>query len=272
MPGSPTDDAADRVRRAYEKTQSLDIAEVPASGEELADLARNWQAEELPGLQRTIANLQLANLAQGIVDPVFAALATALKAVDLPSFSLLDAACATGYYGEVIHSLDPRDITYSGCDYSPAMIESARAYYPDVPFSVQDLTALTHPDRSFDVVLLSGVLEHIPDYRRAIERSSRVADRYLIVHRCPTTSGPTHERTIGTQYNIRTPRTFFSLGLLKSEFSDTGFELVKSVEVYPRPGGWRRRLRRMAGRRLKGREQRGTLTLVFRRREASGRP
>ena len=92
------------------------------------------------------------------------------------------------------------------------MIESARAHHPGVPFSVEDLTALTKADRSFDVVLLSGVLEHIPEYQKAIDEAGRVAREYLIVHRSPMLSGPDHIRTIGTQYNIKTPRTFFSLG------------------------------------------------------------
>ena len=99
--------------------------------------------------------------------------------------------------------------------------------------SVEDLTALTKGDRSFDVVLLSGVLEHIPDYRTAINEAGRVARGFLIVHRCPTAVGPEHVRTIGTQDNIKTPRTFFSLARLESEISTAGFDRIGSIDVYP---------------------------------------
>ncbi len=261
----PADDQTDGVSRAYKQAQTLSIVERSASDEELELLARNWQDDEIPAMQRTVADIQLANLTRGIVDPVFTSLAAALKHVDRPRFSILDAACASGYYSEVIAALDPRPIDYAGCDYSPAMIEMARAHYPDLPFSVQDLTALTLEDRSVDVVLLAGVLEHIPDYRSAIDEATRVGREYLIVHRCPTTSTRGHERTIGTQYNIRTPRTFFAQKVLASEFAEAGFGLVASIDVYPKRRTLVQRLRRtISG--WRGRRHRGTQTLVFRRR------
>jgi SAM-dependent methyltransferase len=243
------------VDRLYSEAQSVDSVEVPASVAELQALADNWKDSDLPELQRRIADVQLAALAQGTVDPVFVALAEALKRIKLPRFSILDAACATGYYSDVIRRLDPRPIDYTGCDYSRAMIESARAHYPRVPFLVEDLTSLTLADKTFDVVLLSGVLEHIPDYPQAIREAARVARRYLIVHRCPTTSGAAHERMIGGQYNIRTPRTYFSPRLLESEFAAAAFEPIESIDVYPRRAG----APKPGARR--------TLTLVFRRRE-----
>ena len=243
-----------RVDRLYAEIQSDGPVDVPASDDELAPLADNWKDAELPELQRRIADVQLVDLAKGVVDPVFAALAKALKRVDAPRFSLLDAACASGYYSEVIRVLDPRAIDYAGCDYSPSMVDSARAHYPGVPFSVEDLTGLSQADRSFDVVLLAGVLEHVPDYPRAIHEAGRVAARYLIVHRCPTTTGPAHERTIGTQYNIRTPRTYFSLARLTAEVADAGFELIDSIDVYPKSPGRARP------------DTHRTLTLVFSRR------
>ena len=234
---SPTE-----IDRIYSEAQTATPFEVPATDSDLDDLAAAWQDDEIPELQRRVVDVQLANLERGIADPVFTALATALTHVDLASFSILDTACASGYYSEVIRLLDPRPIAYEGCDYSPAMIESARAHNPGVPFSVEDLTALTKPDRSFDVVLLAGVLEHIPEYQKAIAEAGRVARSYLIVHRSPMLSGPDHIRTIGTQYNIKTPRTFFSLARLESEIAQVGFEPIASIDVYPtkRPASARR--------------------------------
>ena len=222
------------IDRLYLEAQTIETFEEPASDAELGVLSDAWQDDAIPDLQRRVVDAQLANLERGVVDPVFTALATALTHVELERFSILDAACASGYYSEVIRLLDPRPIAYEGCDYSPAMIESAQAHHPGLPFSVEDLTALTKADRSVDVVLLSGVLEHIPEYRTALAESVRVARDYLIVHRCPTQPGPEHVRTIGTQYNVRTPRTFFSAELLTSEVAALGFDLVATVDVYPK--------------------------------------
>jgi putative methyltransferase (TIGR04325 family) len=225
--------ATTEIDRLYASIQSVEIADRTATDAELAALAGAWQDDTLPDLQRQVADVQLAELARGIVDPVFAALATALASVELPRFSLLDVACASGYYSEVIRRLDPRPIAYEGCDYSAAMVESARAHYPGVTFSVEDLTTLSKADRSYEVVLASGVLEHIPDYRAALAQATRVARDTLIIHRCPTVAAAVHVRTIGTQYRIETPRTFFSEDRLVAEVAELGFERVGSIDVYP---------------------------------------
>ena len=256
------------IDRIYAEAQTLGPAEVPASDDELRELSDVWQDEEIPAAQRRVVDVQLANLAKGQVDPVFAALAAALRHVDLPRFSILDGACASGYYSEVIRRLDPRPIAYEGCDYSAAMIASAQEHQPGVPFSVEDLTALTKADDSVDVVLLAGVLEHIPDYPKALGESSRVAREYLIVHRCPTVSGHAHVRTIGTQYNIRTPRTFFSLPLLASEVASVGFDQIATIDVYPSAKATRLTDEADDDTAARIRASR-TLTLVFRRRPSA---
>jgi SAM-dependent methyltransferase len=171
----------------------------------------------------------LANLEEGIVDPVFVPVIEALNALPLEHFSLLDAACATGYYSEVVQSQVPKPVQYRGCDFSSAMIEQARRYYPDLQFDVEDLTGLTYPDRGFDVVLLSGALEHIPGFEDAVSEACRVCSSYLILHRCPLTSGSEHEYTAGSQYNIETSRIYFSRRPLINGFAQHGLALDREV-------------------------------------------
>ena len=67
----------------------------------------------------------------------------------------------------------------TGIDYSPNMVEEARQELAkhditDVTLEVGDLTDLQFPDESFDKVFASEVLEHIPDYRKAISEMARV--------------------------------------------------------------------------------------------------
>ena len=92
----------ERSTGLYAEAQTLGPAEVPASDDELRELADVWQDADIPAAQRRVVDVQLANLAKGEVDPVFAALAEALQHVDLVRFSILDGACASGYYSEVI--------------------------------------------------------------------------------------------------------------------------------------------------------------------------
>jgi ubiquinone biosynthesis O-methyltransferase len=66
-----------------------------------------------------------------------------------------------------------------GIDYSPNMVEEARAALAehgltDVTVEVGDLTDLRFADEEFDKVYASEVLEHIPDYQKAVSELARV--------------------------------------------------------------------------------------------------
>jgi|GEM_PF-6411077 hypothetical protein len=75
-------------------------------------LANNWRAGHIPAQQRSVVDKQISAMRSGDIDPVFASCIAALKAVKLESFSLLDGACASGYYSDVLQALDPRAIEY----------------------------------------------------------------------------------------------------------------------------------------------------------------
>jgi 2-polyprenyl-3-methyl-5-hydroxy-6-metoxy-1,4-benzoquinol methylase len=264
--------ASEAVTRAFESAQVLKAPERAIGKAELDAFSMNWQDDQIPMLQRRVVEVQLAHLRDGIVDPVFASLARTLKHIDLERFSLLDVACASGYYSEVVSSLDDREITYAGCDYSRAMVEAARSLYPQTTFSVQDVTDLRERDGSHDVVLVAGVLEHVPGFERAIAEVCRVARHNVIVHRCPLTSSRAHLHTLGSQYNIETPRTWFAKHALLAEFAAHGFELAAEVPTYEQISEGpplRERLRRLPAT-LKGfgrvaPERRSVVSLVFRR-------
>ena len=209
-----------------------------------ATLADNWKVATIPQQQRGIADRQLHDLREGNIHPVFASLQLALQAVKLDRFSLLDAACASGYYYEVIRTLDCRKIAYTGSDYSPAMIEAAKTFYPDVAFEVQDVTKTSYADHQFNVVLLSGAIEHIPAYHEALSESCRVAKDYLIIHRCPLTHHKEHESTVNIQYGAEILKMYFSKPLLLEEIRTHGFSLVQEIETY-RERGFRGGIRRV---------------------------
>jgi hypothetical protein len=87
------------------------------------------------------------------------------------------------------------------------------------------LTSLTFSDQCFDVVLVSGVLEHIPAYESAISEVCRTATTYVILHRCATTDSIENRYASGFLYNIKTPRIFYSREILIKEFEKHGFSL-----------------------------------------------
>lgn len=80
-----------------------------------------------------------------------------------PHSSVLDVGCGTG---SILHRLEPtRGV---GLDLSPRMVHLARAKYPNLEFRVEDIARPVRRER-YDFVLLSDVLEHLPDLEAALE-------------------------------------------------------------------------------------------------------
>jgi phosphatidylethanolamine/phosphatidyl-N-methylethanolamine N-methyltransferase len=69
----------------------------------------------------------------------------------------------------------PADVEVLATDYTPAMLERARAHArPGITFRVMDGQALDLPDGGFDAALLHMVLEVIPDPVRCLAEVARV--------------------------------------------------------------------------------------------------
>ncbi len=229
--GGATAVATRDTHTVYQTAQTLRIQERPCARAELEHLTEQWKDAEIPALQGRVVTHQLEELRHGRVDPVFQSLLRSLVKIHLPSFSFLDAACASGYYSEVLE-LDGRSIEYVGSDYSPHQIDAARKRYPDLKFEVQDLTETTFAERQFDVVMAAGVLEHMPSYEKAIDELARISRQYVILHRLPLSFTAETSYHIGSQYSILTPRIRFSAAEIEEHFADHGFHVVEETLTY----------------------------------------
>ncbi|MEO1087728.1 MAG: class I SAM-dependent methyltransferase [Acidobacteriota bacterium] len=124
-----------------------------------------------------------------------------LPRVDSPSgaelLRVLDAGCGNGRFGRFLAASTPRAVDYTGVDSSVGLIEAARRT-DDLPgrFVAADLqewldaSAAGAPsqeagDRSYDLVVLFGVLHHVPGRtarRRLLnDLASRVSEGGLLV-------------------------------------------------------------------------------------------
>jgi ubiquinone/menaquinone biosynthesis C-methylase UbiE len=145
-----------------------------------------WMDDGIPVQQREGVERELAAYRSGARVAVFDALVDVLddNIPRLAGRSLLEVGCSSGYYSEVLRIAN-LEVAYSGCDYSKAFVTMARAMYPGVQFDVQDATALSYGDHSFDIVISGGCLLHIGEFEKAIAESSRVAREYVVFHRTP---------------------------------------------------------------------------------------
>lgn len=97
-----------------------------------------------------------------------------------PGARVLDLGCGEGRHVHGLHMLGGLNVI--GVDLDEASLEKARAGLASLPksptgttrFETGDATALDFPDQSFDAVICSEVLEHLPDYDAAIAEIRRV--------------------------------------------------------------------------------------------------
>ena len=93
--------------------------------------------------------------------------------LDIRSKDALEIGCGNGHGAYLINQRAPR--SYIGMDVMEAQIEKARRRYPHYQFLIQDATDLSQfADASKDVVIIFGVLHHIPEWRKVIDEVRRV--------------------------------------------------------------------------------------------------
>jgi len=100
--------------------------------------------------------------------PLFQRLGLNVKDKDI-----LEIGCGNGYGGYLINQLQPK--SYVGLDVMEEQIEIACRNYPQYKYLVQDATDLSQfGNASKDVVIIFGVLHHIPEWRKVIDEIKRV--------------------------------------------------------------------------------------------------
>jgi ubiquinone/menaquinone biosynthesis C-methylase UbiE len=94
--------------------------------------------------------------------------------VELDGKRVLDAGCGSGYSTRLIAERF-RPSRLAAFDLMPEQIERARERHGRLAeFSLGDVTAIAHPDESFDAAFVFGVLHHVPGWRQALSELSRV--------------------------------------------------------------------------------------------------
>jgi ubiquinone/menaquinone biosynthesis C-methylase UbiE len=93
--------------------------------------------------------------------------------LDLLNKDVLEIGCGNGHGAYLLNQRSPS--SYVGLDVMEEQIEKARKRYPQFKFLVQDATDLSQfADASKDVVIIFGVLHHIPEWRKVIDEVKRV--------------------------------------------------------------------------------------------------
>jgi ubiquinone/menaquinone biosynthesis C-methylase UbiE len=93
--------------------------------------------------------------------------------LDIKDKDVLEIGCGNGYGGYLLNQLQPK--SYIGLDVMEEQVAIAQKKYPQYQFLVQDATDLSQfADASKDVVIIFGVLHHIPEWRKVLDEIARV--------------------------------------------------------------------------------------------------
>ena len=87
---------------------------------------------------------------------------------------ILEIGCGSGYGAELLFTLNPS--SYIGVDLMSEQVDLAKKRdLPDAIFTVQDASNLVDvPNNSMDIVVIFGVLHHIPAWREVLSECYRV--------------------------------------------------------------------------------------------------
>jgi ubiquinone/menaquinone biosynthesis C-methylase UbiE len=88
-----------------------------------------------------------------------------------PGAKVVDLGCGSGIF---THLLQLQGCDCVGLDLSPKLVAIGRRNYPDIEFLEGDVEHLPFPTASFDGVLLSGIVHHLPDPARCAAEVFRV--------------------------------------------------------------------------------------------------
>ena len=189
-----------------------------------------WQSEEIPARQRGLVQRSLAGMYRGEEMPEYRILAEVMKPHVLPGCSVLELGCSSGYVYEILEYYLKMQLRYTGVDYSEAMISMAKDYYPEVAFFAADGAHLHFADRQFHMVISSGILLHVPNYRDHILETARVAQNFVVASRTPICKQRPTQYLKKFAYDVETVELVFNEEELLREFAANRFELLQTVE------------------------------------------
>lgn len=179
-----------------------------------------WRDPSIPAKQLELTDNELWDWNNGHPIAPFDALRACMQAI--PAGTVLEVGCGVGHNADVVKASG--DFTYTGVDYSEDFIRVAKERRGWFDFAVMDALMLDYQDKQFDTVISGCVLLHIVNWRTALSEAARVARKFLVLHRTPTTHGET-AYYFKKAYGVECVEICFNESELLEEASRCGFKL-----------------------------------------------
>lgn len=204
-----------------------------ADTERLRARPSGWKSRSGARRQQAAYDALLAAMAAGRPRQDFRVAAEAVDAAGLQAPTVLEVGCGGGYHAAVFDELAACRPRYTGSDFSPEMVASARQRFPDTTFEVADATDLPYPAASFDLVFEGVSIMHIPDWRRAVAEIARVARSHVVFHSVPLFDDHPTEHLFKYAYGQPVTETVFGRAEFERAVADAGLVVERAWPALP---------------------------------------
>lgn len=92
--------------------------------------------------------------------------------------SVLEIGCGQPYLPQDIGKY--KKINFTGTDISQSLIDQNRKEFPEFKFEVLDIVNARMPEQ-YDMVIASESIEHVQDYKKALEHIAQMAKKYVLI-------------------------------------------------------------------------------------------
>ena len=93
--------------------------------------------------------------------------------------NILEAGCGEGNFTKIVHELKP-DCSYEAFDIDQKEIETNQERLSQVKFKVMSIYDMDYPDRSWDLITVIDVLEHLKNVHQALAGIKRICNKYVL--------------------------------------------------------------------------------------------
>ena len=189
-----------------------------------------WKNSLIPLRQRALVQRQIMEMYHGIIATPFKVLTDILRPIVTQYATVLEIGCASGFYYEILPYLLNKCINYCGVDYSDAMIDMGKDYYPEANLLVADGALLPFSEGDFDLVISSCILLHVSNYVDHIKETVRVASKFIVIARTPVCKNIPTQYMKKYAYEVETVELRFNETELLGHLDRMGFEFVNKSE------------------------------------------
>jgi 2-polyprenyl-3-methyl-5-hydroxy-6-metoxy-1,4-benzoquinol methylase len=119
--------------------------------------------------------------ANWLIDRFFAGVRDLVQRLPAPPATVLEVGCGAGFSTQRLRPMVAPDARFVASEFGATLAAAASIRNPAVPMGRESVYALARADRSFDLVLLLEVLEHLDNPPAALAELARVCRGHVVL-------------------------------------------------------------------------------------------